>query len=124
MWVRVPPPAPILRVDDMTIEMLLILIWAHFIADFLLQTDKMALNKSSNNFWLGVHVIIYSMPFMLISWKYAVVNGLLHFITDFCTSRATSYLYKKNQRHWFFVVIGLDQAIHMTCLVLTYVWLI
>jgi hypothetical protein len=51
---------------------------------------------------------------------FAVVNSALHFVTDFCTSRATSALWKKDQRHWFFVVIGLDQAIHMTCLFVTY----
>jgi hypothetical protein len=41
---------------------------------------------------------------------------IMHFITDAITSRTTSYLWQKGERHWFFVVIGLDQAIHMTTL--------
>ena len=42
-------------------------------------------------------------------------TGLAHF-----WSRSRQALWKKGERHWFFVVIGLDQAIHMTCLFATY----
>jgi hypothetical protein len=109
---------------------LFVIIWTHFIADFILQTDKVALNKSKNNAILLLHVLIYTMPFlsMCLVWRmslaqsiqFCLLTALLHFVTDFFSSRACSALWKKNQRHWFFVVIGLDQAIHMTCLIL--VW--
>lgn len=98
-------------------------LWIHWIADFIFQTDKMAMNKSTSVKWLTSHVSVYTLPLFLFGYKFALVNGILHFIVDFCTSRATSYLWKKGDRHNFFVVIGLDQAIHMTCLVLGLVYL-
>ena len=97
----------------------LTIIWMHFIADFLFQTDKMAINKSTSNKWLAIHICAYTPIFFLIGWKFALLNGLCHFVTDYFTSKATSYLWKKEKRHWFFTVIGFDQAIHMTTLYLT-----
>jgi membrane-bound metal-dependent hydrolase YbcI (DUF457 family) len=85
----------------------------------------MAINKSKDNFWLGLHVSFYTLSILIIfGWKFAIINGILHFITDYITSRGTSYLWKTDQRHLFFTLIGFDQAIHLTTLALTYRWLI
>lgn len=105
------------------IEVLLALIWIHFIADFVLQSDWMAQNKSKKNWPLLVHIAVYTAPLFLFGWLFALVNGLAHFVTDWLSSRATSWLWANQKRHWFFVVIGLDQAVHMTTLVVTYVYL-
>ena len=102
---------------------ILVLVWVHFIADFIFQSDYVAKGKSSSNSILLYHVSLYSLPFYFFGWKFALINAALHFVVDWCTSRCTSYLWKKNERHWFFVVIGLDQALHMTCLFGTYYWL-
>jgi hypothetical protein len=67
--------------------------------------------------------LLYLSFLLLISWKFAIVNGIAHFVIDWCTSRGTSYLWKKDKRHWFFSLIGFDQALHLTVLVLTYAWL-
>lgn len=96
------------------------LVWLHFGADFLMQTDWMAKNKSRSTWVLSWHILVYSLPFtLLFGWQYGVVNAGLHWITDFFSSRATSALWRRQQHHWFFAVIGFDQAIHLTCLILT-----
>lgn len=98
---------------------MILLIWLHFFADFIFQTDQMAINKSTSIKWLSLHILAYSWPFLWFGWKFAIVNAIAHFITDFFTSKATSWLWKHNERHWFFTVIGFDQAIHMTTLYIT-----
>ena len=96
----------------------------HFFADFICQTTFMSQNKSKNSLVLVLHSFIYSVPFLYFGWKFSIVNGLLHFIIDYCSSKATSKLYEKKEYHWFFVVIGFDQALHMSTLILTYMFLI
>lgn len=110
--------------------------WLHFIADFVLQTNYMALNKSKNTKALLIHTIAYSVPFfiwfiidytlelfLLYGLWFIVINTVSHFFVDYVTSRITSKLYEKQKYRLFFNVIGLDQAIHMSILVLTYSWL-
>lgn len=98
----------------------LILIWLHLMGDFILQSDWMAVNKSKSLLPLATHVMVYSIPFAIIfGWRYGLINMGCHFITDFFTSRLTSYLWKLEKRHDFFVVIGFDQAIHLTTLLFT-----
>jgi hypothetical protein len=94
------------------------LIWTHFIADFVLQSDKIALNKSKSNKWLGLHSLVYSLCFIFWGWKYVTVLLLTHFLIDGITSRIGSFLWKRDARHWFFVIIGFDQALHLSILVL------
>jgi len=95
------------------------LVWVHFLADFVLQTDAMAQNKSKSNWWLTAHVAMYSAPFFFWGWKFALLNGAAHWATDFVTSRINSRLWAQKRVHAFFVGVGADQAIHITTLVLT-----
>lgn len=108
----------------------LLILLTHFVADFIFQTDKQAINKSSSNYWLTVHVATYGIGLAIFAqlWigttlpalYWILSNVALHWCTDFVTSRINSYLWRKEMRHWFFVGIGADQMIHYTCLLLTY----
>lgn len=122
----------------------------HFLGDFILQSNWMALGKSKSWYPLLIHTLVYSacfLPFGLLFWAITFVT---HTATDFFTSRWTSKLwfiplepitdYVKDvehdcpgpkwsthfasidarKRHWFFVAIGADQLIHFTTLALTY----
>ena len=103
---------------------IIIIIWMHFVADFLLQTRKVGENKSGSNKILLWHVTLYSIPFFWFGWQFAVINAALHFVTDWFTSRATKEAYRNNNMSLFWGIIGFDQAIHMTTLILTYAWLV
>ena len=118
----------------MTLWFIFWILFGHWYADFVQQTNSMARKKSRSFKWLGKHVITYtcymmffaavainpllSTGFMLL-W-YVLLNGALHFVTDAITSRLTTYFYKNGDRHNFFVTIGFDQFIHMFCLFGTY----
>lgn len=112
----------------------LIIVWSHFVFDFVLQSHWMATNKSKSNKALSAHVGVYTIGLCWIAcllignWSITValiwiaINSIMHFVTDWCTSRLTSRLFGKNW-HDFFVVVGFDQAIHYTTLVITYILL-
>lgn len=100
---------------------IILVLFAHFVGDFLLQSNWMAQNKSKHLNALTVHVMCYMTPLFFFGFKFALINGLLHFCVDFVTSRVSSKLWEQKKVHWFFVIIGLDQFIHSTCLILTMV---
>ena len=104
-------------------DKIILLFWIHFIADFFLQNTYMAMNKSESVKALSLHCLVYSLPFICFGWKFALLAGVLHFPIDYITSKITSMLYTERQYHWFFVVIGFDQAIHMTVLYKTLIFL-
>jgi hypothetical protein len=81
------------------------LLVGHFVADFVCQSDWMAVNKSKRIEALCAHVIVYTavlcmfaVPFSGGFWPwmaFGMVNGIAHFVQDAITSRLTSRL-------WFF----------------------
>lgn len=98
--------------------MILLLLTAHFIGDFLCQSDWMAINKSKRWDALTVHVMTYTSVVMVIlairagityGWHdnhasivilmFCGITFAAHFITDAVTSRITSKL-------WFFQPYG------------------
>jgi hypothetical protein len=148
---------------------LLVLLTAHFVGDFLLQSNRMAMRKAQSLRVLVEHVTIYTAAVALgvDAWfrltatalpadqlaLFAALTWATHFGTDIWTSRLTSRLwfirldaagqgwrqlwsgaareetaywveFNDPKRHWFFVVIGLDQCIHAWTLALTWMWVV
>ena len=137
----------------MTLTVPFYLILLHFLGDFILQSDAIAIGKSKKWLPLLTHTTIYSLCFLWFGWLFVLVTFLTHTATDYFTSRAISKLffldvttpdsviginqYSKaisnegwslaklnNKRHWFFVGVGGDQVIHYLTLGLTYKYLI
>ena len=108
------------------------LLAVHWLADFVLQTHWQASNKSKDHWALLYHVNTYTLVLMVASLllfgvqgvAFALVNGALHLITDYFTSRWSSRLWAKQEWHTFFVVIGIDQLIHQVTLAATFAFII
>ena len=119
-----------------SIGSIVLILMFHFCGDFLAQTDWMAIHKSANwglNEAMSWHITSYALTFIVgmmvtglpgpVAWWIAL-NSVAHYATDAVTSNATSYLWKRNERHWFFAVIGLDQLIHVLTLLITWHWIV
>lgn len=119
----------------------------HFIADFIMQDEKWALNKSKNWNDLLFHTFTYSflwwIPVMMIALSLQTSNELIsetmskgalfilitficHTITDYFTSRIVSKKFAEGKygspipNFGAFTLIGLDQVLHYIQLFSTY----
>lgn len=116
------------------IAYIIFILFVHWLADFVGQTDSMAQNKSKSNKWLTIHAGIYTIVSLLgltplfvlnmLSWAsfshFIVIVFITHWITDYFTSRLNSKLWTDKKVHQFFTSIGFDQFLHFTQLLLTY----
>lgn len=119
----------------MDIRLIIVILFIHWFADFVLQTDGQAKNKSKS--WLSLieHTGTYSVLWFIASIPLTVFAGTLammwfapitflcHTATDFYTSRINSKLYEDKNIHGFFVSIGFDQWLHYVQLILTWYFL-
>ena len=128
----------------MHIPMLIyVLLVAHFVGDFICQSDWQAINKSKSWRALTGHVMAYTLVLelaLMFEWAidlnrplpvlqasglvFILVNAAAHFVQDAITSRINSKLWQANERHWFFVGIGGDQLLHYVTLFATAEWLL
>ena len=114
---------------------LVALLAVHWVADFVLQSRWMAINKSKRLDALMIHVTTYTLTLLIGSslilgvskiaslLLFVGANGLFHLGTDFVTSRIASRLWQQQHEHNFFVMIGFDQLIHQVTLAAT-LWFI
>jgi len=122
----------------MTLAIILLIIFIHWVADFIFQAEEWATNKSKSNVALYKHVITYSTIWYFASsfilgiirpnetTQWYVYSSILfflitfccHFITDYITSRIVSRKFAKNEygspipNFGAFTVIGFDQVLH------------
>lgn len=127
----------------MNIYIIIAILAVHWLADFLLQTDWQAQNKSSNIKALLEHTVTYSWVWffvvlfyliiqynafefykilicVFVSIYFTITTFICHTITDYFTSRLNKKLWEEKKVHWFFVSIGFDQLLHYIQLLITY----
>lgn len=116
-----------LNTVQMIVFSIIYVMFAHFVADFLCQTDSMGNNKGKSLNWLTIHVITYTSVLYLLCLipfhsfgvtlsKWVLLNGAIHWCVDFVTSKITGYFYIKQKFRWFFHTIGFDQFLHAASL--------
>ena len=108
---------------------LLFYLLLHWYADFVVQTDKQAKGKSSNNWQLLAHTSSYSLIITICTyilywtnsfgaqyWYIPLIFGIIQFVThtiiDYITSRINKKLWINEEVHTFLIMIGFDQFIH------------
>lgn len=109
-----------------------VLLVAHFVGDFILQSDWMAIHKSKRWDALAFHVLAYGGVLAVVvvvvpgdspqALWFLAANMAAHFVQDAITSRINARLWMADQRHWFFVGIGADQLLHYVTLFVTAGW--
>jgi len=114
-------------------SILLFYLLLHWYADFVVQTRKQQINKSSNNLQLLAHTSSYGLILTICTyilywtnsfgsqyWYTPLLFGIIQFIThtvvDWITSRINKKLWEDGYVHEFFVMIGFDQLIHYVIL--------
>ena len=118
----------------------LFIMLVHWFSDFVLQTRHMVTRKSEDNYYLWLHVSIYSVStiffwFLLLLFTSTDINFIdmfisfvlilsTHWVTDYFTSRLSSRFYKKEDYYNFFNVIGIDQWLHYLTLFLIFEYVI
>lgn len=116
----------------------------HWLADFVLQTHEQAVGKSSKMGCLLGHTFTYSVVWLLFGFMYIIctiplgttstqpiynvlsftaITFMCHTVQDYFTSRWVKRYFDKKNFHNGFVVIGLDQILHYSQLILTYMLL-
>lgn len=119
---------------------LLVILVTHWLADFVLQSDNIAKNKSKSIKILLTHGFQYSLVwgiclFLLLLPRldkeaiifisaFVSITVITHSVVDFFTSKINSFLLSKGKTHEFFIVVGLDQILHYIQLYLTFKLLI
>lgn len=113
---------------------LVLLAFTHFVGDFILQNDHIAKNKGRSMSVLALHVALYGfslcmfvLTLYLLGYTldpysailFLLVNVLAHGATDVITSGIAGKYKKEGNDNMFFNVIGFDQFIHISTLVLT-----
>lgn len=121
----------------MDTQIVVSLLLAHYVGDFILQSDKVAVQKSRSWGALTQHVALYSGCFVWMGLTFALVTFVCHFLVDAATSRVGAKLfyferrdfvgadwyYVAEKRRPFWLLIGFDQWIHYTQLVMLADWL-
>jgi len=95
----------------MTLFLFFIILFSHFIADFVMQSDEIALKKSTSLKALRTHGVDYLISTGLIFLL--CMNAAWYLVVDSVSRKLITYFWKKEQRHWFFATISADPFTHL-----------
>ena len=115
------------------------IMFAHWIGDFLLQKNKKKTRKKIKNKNLKhllPHTLIYTIVLTLSvlilqfinKWNsnlilFFFITYITHFVIDLLITKINEKNLKKNDRHKYFLTIGIDQFIHYSILFATIYYL-
>lgn len=87
--------------------LILWLLFSHWVADFLLQNDDMAKNKSSDTLILGVHCILYSVVMTFCFFIFYIIAQLYYPLEIFKvrTDLPAEYLYFSYLVIFYFILL-------------------
>ena len=124
----------------MNLTVLTVILFGHWLSDFVLQKNKKSTRKKikyKNVKHILPHTLLYTTiltigvnllcitediycNYKLSVFYFFTITYITHFITDLVVTKINSKFLKKNQRHNYIVMIGFDQFIHATTLILIY----
>lgn len=112
-----------------TIELILIILLVHWLADFVIQTDYQATNKYKSVEQLTYHVLSYTGVWIIPSIImlnsaldiifFLCITFVTHFLVDYVSSKLSHKYFNTTNYHNAFVVIGFDQLLHYAQIILT-----
>lgn len=117
---------------DTALLLLILLNGKHFIADWILQTNQIALEKGKNIDFLLLHSLHHAVGTILIVVFFSsvptalIIGGIelaIHSIIDYLKSNKSLFGRFTFPSHAYFILLGFDQLLHQICYVL-FVYLI
>lgn len=114
------------------VQIFILILVVHFLADFGLQTHDQATLKSSSHKFLFYHVAVYTAVWSMVFFFLPINKELnavhlwlvmvfyiftTHYITDYFTSRIGKTFWNEKDFHNGFVVYGFDQILHYLSLI-------
>ncbi len=118
---------------------IILLLFAHFMADFVFQSHEVGNKKHNSNsalfehccfytWWLFVILFWISYYFGLSPYMFSIfvfINGIFHFAVDWVTSRVAYFFHRRiTGEKKFWITIGADQFIHAAALIISAYYLL
>lgn len=97
-------------------ENLYLIVWLHFIADSVFQSCYIPGKKENKKALAWLHCLVYTFFWLAFPIKFILFIGLSHCLVDFFTVRLGDELWEEGKVYKFFVLLGFDQALHLSLL--------
>lgn len=109
---------------------IILIILIHLLGDFFLQGNKLNKNKATKPMALIRHVSVYTLSFVVLSpllldltiqqgLIYSLLNGGLHLLVDWGTSKKRLEFWKVNENKYL-KYVSFEQITHIAVLIVTY----